>query len=275
MKVALMRFVLVLVILLLGAPGGAAYAALAVDGTTTGACNTTKTTCAATGLTTASTNDIIILFVAAGSLTTTPPTLNVPTATGLTFTLRGSTSGNTSTNNGMILSEYYAIASATQSSKIITATTTSAADTITMVAFGVSGGNTSTPFDTHSGLPASAQNLTATGSTVVITGFSTSNANDMIIASAMAMANIFASMPGNATSYTAGPFVNNSGASTFAPTTSEYDIVSASQSSVSVGWATGGAFDSTVRWFMMADAIQQASAGVTAVPGLALTGAGK
>lgn len=253
---------------LLGQP---AFAALALDGSSTGACNTAKTSCTTT-LTTASINDVIVIYVTAANTSTTIPTLNTPTATGLTFTLRSSTSGNVATNNGMILSSYYAIASSALSSVVITATTSASADTITLVAFGVSGANTSTPFDTNGSLPATAQNLTSTGTTAQITGVSTNSSNTMIIAGFTQQSNSFSSFPGPAAGYTAINYVNNSGTSAFNPMTSEYEVVSATQSSATVTWTN---FEtSAVRWFMLTDAIQQASSG-SAKSSITMTGAGK
>lgn len=141
----------------------------------------------------------------------------VPTATGLTFTQRGS-----GINVGGQFTQVYTAPYSTNFSGTITATTSSSGfDTV--LAFGISGPPSSSFFDTNASLPG--QNTTA-GATTTAT-ISTSNANDFI--------------------YFIGLDENNSSTAITAPFTvlyhanlmvSGYQIVSSTQSSISATYTT-------------------------------------
>ncbi len=190
-------------------------------------------------LTTTVANDVIYVVVGADLAS---GTINVPTATGLTFTQRGSTVSST----GSEVAAFYAIAT-TSGTRTITATTASA-NGIAIVAFGVSGANTASPFDTHAGIPATA---TGTGSSASVT-MSTTNANDFIIGG-------FAGTQGTAGSAGSGftliQTVNAAGNTNNFQTGSEDKIVSSAQTNLAVTFTLTTASN----WQGIADAIVSGS----------------
>ena len=132
--------------------------ALAIDGKVLGTASAANLT---VSLTTTSTNDVIIVVAACNG----GPVVSV-TSPNLTFTRRGGTTG------GFCIEEWWAPSSGTLSAEQIKVTQTTSG-VLAVTAFGISGANTSTPYDTHSGLP-----VTANGSQPSV---STSNANDIIL----------------------------------------------------------------------------------------------
>src|SRR5437899_2530251 len=169
--------------------------------------------------------------------------INTPTATGLTFTLRKS-AGTTPK-----FATYYAIASSPLSAVSITATA-SGASYVIMNAFGVSGANTASPFDSNAAIPASN---TGTGNSHSVT-ISTSNANDFLIGAVgiddPTDACSTATALGGFTKITDKGNVLRWGAS-------EYKIVSATQTSLSVTMSSNCSSSST--WVMIGDAVQAGS----------------
>ena len=117
----------------------------------------------AVSLTTSNTNDVILMVVAG----TGGPVVSV-TSSNLTFTRRSVTFKVVPSTT---LEVWYAISSGTLSSESITVTQTGSS-TLVINAFGLSGANTSTPWDTNVSLPAFG-NTSATGSTT--------NANDLLL----------------------------------------------------------------------------------------------
>ena len=184
---------------------------------------------------TASTNDVIY---ACGYVPATGHTLSISDTAGLTWIPRGSV-----TSNGQQMQSWYAIATSTISSKIITLTN-SPAGAMAFMAFAVSGANTASPFDPNLGNPVSASSgSSAIRSTVSIT---TTNPTDMIVG--------LVGMPGSTGTITSGLPVFTA---TFASTVSnpggagEYKIVSTTQNSLNVTFS----WTSATNWLMMADAL--------------------
>ncbi len=122
-------------------------------------------------LTTTSTSDIIYVVAAVKSSTIT---VNTPTATGLTFTLRGSASN---AGNGKVWA-WYAVSGSTFSGSI--SATLSGSATFTLTVFGIKGANTASPFDSGVSSPVTATG-TSTSATVTM---NPSGTNDFIIGAA-------------------------------------------------------------------------------------------
>ena len=146
-----------------------------------------------------------------------------------------------------MVDEWYAIASSPLSSDTITVTESggSSHDEV-IVAFGISGAHIAAPFDTHSGLPVRGRGTTGTPT---VTGVSTTNANDMILA--------FAGYAGSSTVETAQSGYTLIASQTVTNTNagaSEEEIVSAAQTGATVtfGTAPAGIND----WVMFVDAVR-------------------
>jgi hypothetical protein len=190
---------------------------LALDGSNIG----TGTTSASAALTTTNANDVIYVIVGTCS---NAGTISV-TATGLTFTSRGST---TATGGALVctnveIQSFYATTTSTLSALSITASVPTATDTIIHV-FGISGADTSSPFDSNVSIPA-----TATGTTSPSVTISTSQANDFIIGGEVDTGNVVGSA---GTGFT----LIQSGVTATSPIAgvSEDQIVSATQTNLAV-----------------------------------------
>lgn len=142
---------------------------LAVDGTAT--FSFYSTTSGTATLTTTNSNDVIIVAVARAD---DGPVVSV-TSPHLTFTRRtrqpwGGADGTVGITYD---EEWYAIATSPLSSEVVTVSQQSGSTSdLDFAAFGISGANTSTPYDTNGSLPA----LTGSGTATV----STTHGNDMI-----------------------------------------------------------------------------------------------
>lgn len=133
---------------------------------------------------TAGTNRIVLVVVGVETISpTATPTVNTPTATGLTFQLRkdsgnlspiGSTGG---TEEGRIVS-FWALASAQQTNTVITVTTSANVDDAAIVVSTWAGCNTTSPFDPNASLPKTALHTSNTSFTDTV---STTNADDVIV----------------------------------------------------------------------------------------------
>lgn len=134
--------------------------ALALDGSTsntvTGPASLTLT------LSTTSTNDVIVVDIAPNGA----PIVSV-TSSHLTFTRHAIVGSNPFT-----LERWYAIAASTLSSEVITVTMTSAGPLLTAFAYGISGANTSSPWDSGGPQTSGSDPLSIT----------TANANTMVLA---------------------------------------------------------------------------------------------
>lgn len=214
-----------------------AQAALAVDGTVTSGSNVCV-------LTTTSANDVIILQVKYTGSTT----IGVSDGSSLTWTKRISAG----IVNGIGLDEWYAVSPTALSSDTITVS--GIVSGARCVAFGVSGANTSVPFDPNGSLPGSQSNAATSTAAVTI---STNNANDMLVV-AIDTLNSMGTVTrpsGYAQTVATGSFMDTSN-----------NIVSSTISSTaqSFSWSgIAGAND------MVIDAVQQAS---TSTPGTLMQG---
>ncbi len=143
---------------------------------------------------------------------------------------------------------YYAVSPAILSSDSITVQASNSGN-LRFIALGVIGANLSTPFDTHAGIPATGYNGASQPATVT---FTTSNANDLIVAGEKTGANAPST---GAAGYT---FVNCC-AATGLYANLEYKIVGAAGSQTPT-FAWGGATDA---WGEVGDAIQAAPSAAT------------
>jgi hypothetical protein len=192
-------------------------------------------------LTTVNAGDVI---VAVASTNGTNDITGVHSPTLGAFTLR--TNDHTATAGGRTVSIYYAVSSGTLSSEAVKASYSDSVYSF-FVTFGVSGANTSTPFDPNAAVPSFNTGSGSTGSST----FSTTNANTFIFQ--------MASWSGLG-SWTAGG-VGGTGATAFGTLSSsnywgiQYQIVAASESGASFSIQnTNGS-----TWMSLVDAIQQAS----------------
>ena len=174
-------------------------------------------------LTTADGNDVIILNVAENGTSVS----SVSDTDGLTWHEKAvaGTAGN-------LIYQYYAVAPTALSADTITVTFAGTSYFTDLNAFGITGANTSSPFDTNASLPATANSGTASATT--------SNADDLVLA---------AYRFGSDTSPSAGSgwTAINSGSDYFL---SEYQIVAATQSGLAATASTtdedGGIVDAVV-----------------------------
>jgi hypothetical protein len=147
----------------------------ALDGTGATDSNPTGTT-TTVSLTTYNTNDIIVLdagsYFTTGTCTVSSVTDSL--ATHLTWTKRGSSLTDTQHD----IEDWYSSAWSSSGSITLTLTWSATCTSIFTNAFGVTGANTASPWDSHSGLPAMTHyfaNAPQANATV-----STSNANDFV-----------------------------------------------------------------------------------------------
>lgn len=155
----------------------------------------------------------------------------------LTWTKRGSNTAG----GAFTIDEYYAATSSTLSSATITATIGTAAN-FHLFVFGVSGADTTSPFDANASLPG----FSTASSSSPATSISTTNAADFIFG--------VGSQSGTNAFTISSPFTtidNASGAGEGPSAADLYEVVSATQSSLSVGFSSAG---STI-WGVLADAI--------------------
>jgi len=223
---------------------------LALDGSAKGNGGTTSASCT---LTTTSTNDIIYVVVTAFG-NTASPTINTPTATGLTFNLRKSNL----TAASAIIGTYYAVAASAQSAKVISVTTTNTTGVV-IIAFGISGANTATPFDANAAIPATTKGTT---SAVSVT-FSTSNANDFIILGVADDSGVVGTKGNIAGAASTLIFSQNETVNFNDTGSAEYLVVSSTETSQTALFTTG---TPVFNWSAVVDAVVQASAAVSSAP---------
>lgn len=219
-----------------------AMAAMAIDGGISG--TTLSGNNLSVTLTTTSTNDVIYLFSKSlssniGSITDTA---------GLTWVNRGLCSGTPSAEG------WYAISSGALTSDVITAHYPIGPGSTRVTAFGVSGANTSSPFDGNGSIPSCL--LQASGSSAAVT-ISTNNANDMLIASLGVTSTL-------GTLTRPSGFIS-SGIASGTVTDTSYDIVSSTQSSITETWSWTGGSQANNLFF---DAIQAAPVIVVGNPSI-------
>ena len=188
----------------------------------------------AVSLTTTDTNDVlyISIFVHSGTVSSITSNPNLPWTSRASVLLTGTDH----------LQTYYAIWS---SSGTITITIQTSGTNTVAEAFGISGANTTSPFDV-----TTPNSSTGTG-TSASTSITTSNANDFIIGATGLESN---STPNCGSSFTlVGTQTDNVSGATY-ETSDEYEVVSTTQSNLSVGYTWSG----SCSWGMIADAVKQA-----------------
>lgn len=189
-------------------------------------------------LTTTQSNDVIIVL-AGGSNSVTPGTALTVSGCSLSWTQKSFANDTT----GREVQLWYAIAASPLSGCTITETVTSGDWNVTgMTAEGISGANTTTPFDPNGASSGVAHGVT---STPTVSGISTSNAHDILIGGVVA---------GGSGPPTAGSgFTQLWNSSAVAPVlASEYEVVSATQSGISLTFGV----PSSASWAMLAAAVQ-------------------
>ena len=229
--------------------------ALTVDGSTTG--SFTSANSGSATLTTTMTNDIIVVTVAnENTANGVLRTVSSVTSTGLSFAHRSTASINSSPYSDTEV--WWAYAPGVLSSATITVTLTGSIDDASIVAFGVNGANTASPWDPNVSLPKTATGTSSGNPTV--SAVSTTSANDMLLGlngDTLAGAGT-PSVETAGSGYTLIKTQVNGGGSGASEAAAEYKVVSATQSSVSVAFAVANA-----PWMMIGDAIQQATNSAT------------
>jgi flagellin-like protein len=225
---------------------------LSIDGPTTSSFSTTNA--AAFGITTVDSNDIIVVLVTNEDTTNhVLRTVNSVTATGLTFAKRSGGSIGTSPYSDAEV--WWALAASPLNTVDITVTLSGATDDCSIVAFGVNGANTASPWDPNASLPKVATATTA--SIPSVSGVSTNTANDMILGFTGVLSSADAAFPTETSGSgfaLAAPAQVNAGGTGRSEAAAEYKIVSAMQSSITVPFGT--TTDAADNWIMVGDAIQ-------------------
>jgi hypothetical protein len=147
-------------------------ATVALDGSNSRQCSSPTLTSCTVSLTTSKSKDVIMLFVyrATGSTSYT-----ISDTAGLTWHVR-SISGSPPA----AFTVYYAITTGALSSDTIKASLSSSSETLQMIAFGVSGANTASPFDSGASSECYNYGTVASGKTMTCS-ITTNHANDMVI----------------------------------------------------------------------------------------------
>jgi flagellin-like protein len=208
----------------------------------------TQSNSASASLTTLSANDVIIVTTGTSSSSTT--VTSVRDSAGHTWTHRQTETGSPSVAE----EEWYTIASTKLSSDSITVTWSASGDNV-FSAFGISGANTASPFDTHSGLPAVATGTSTSPSVSV----STSHANDFIFGM---LANEHTSFAACHTETLANGFSDiqpesSLGSNTCMNSDQEYQVVTSTQSNLAISFTTSSGGSN--QWAEIGDAVQSGS----------------
>jgi hypothetical protein len=209
--------------------GGGGTSALAVDGTSTLGAYSEFTTSPTATLTTTKAGDLIVaqVFTAHISSNGTYCTVTGVSGGGLTWSKRQGADYTDATNNyDSTVEVWTAVAPGALSNVVITATLSAQARYAGINAFGISGINTSSPYDSNASVPASGHDNSA-GSSVPGATISTTNAHDFILG-------VF---------YNSGGYGNSlqSGFTALFQNTSaliQYKVVSSPQSNLSVNQGT-------------------------------------
>jgi len=208
---------------------------MALDGDVVGYDKTGSTP--SVSLTTSNTNDVIIVLVSTSVTSGLPPTVTSISSPHVSWKSSARGTGGDGTTD---FEEWYGIASSALSSETITVHLSgSPADDSTIIAFGISGANTASPFDSHSGLPAWASGSGGSPSVSI----STSNANDFIFG-----AEVRGCPSANGAHYSA--LVSDSCGANYADVYAEYQTVSSAKSSFAVNWGSTISY-----WDVMGDAV--------------------
>jgi hypothetical protein len=229
----------------------------ALDGSSTGTWSS-GSTFSAGALTTVKANDVVILSVdtySSGSSVTVSSVSDSLNKISWQGSARSSFVACSGTQEATHV-EWYGIASTAISADTITVTLSSAPTAASGVAFGVSGADTTTPFDPASGLPETAvSSCSATGAAPTVSSVSTIADTDFVFA-----------LFGGYTSVTETVGSIGAGTGTLVNTVTgsgdsnavEYEAMSTSQSADSCAFGT-----STTYWGMLCDALMPARQAVT------------
>jgi hypothetical protein len=205
-------------------------------------------------LTTQKSPDVIIVFVSIlnnsiGS-TSTPPTVTSISdgSRSLSFQRRAMnvTEVPNAGNDLFSEEEWYAIATAPLKNDSITVNLSANSTVITLIAFGVSGADTSSPFDPNSGVPVST---TSTTTGTISATVATSCPGDMVIGGA-AMSSF---APAAGSGFTL--IQSDQGKSPGQDPIAEFETVESPQSSFQVSFGNEGLQGGTQTWIVIADAI--------------------
>ena len=240
--------------------------ALTLDGSNIASSNSTSSQ--AVVLSTTNTNDVII--VVANTFNQAPTGIS---GGGLSWTQRKAVS-QAGTGYTTYLTEWWAPAAAALSSASISVTT--ATNTyITVIAFGISGANTISPFDSNATLPGhdgSNSNPNSSPGAYVI--WSTTNANDFAFV-------VFASSDNAAQTWTLNSGysnIQNGASATEVPLAAEYSVLSSTVAWTDVPPSAQSfqyvpSVSTTNAWIELADAVVAASGSITTgTEGIALSG---
>jgi len=198
-------------------------------------------------------NDIVVVFVSAtgGSIggNTTPPAIShiSDSAGSVSFNKRDMIVTNTLNIEGYLVSEeeWYGIASAPLTNDVIQVLLSANSPLVTIIAFGVSGIDTSSPFDPGNGGPVA---VAGTTQGTISAGISTTCSTDMIIGGA-AMASL---TPQVGTGYTL--IESDNGQSPGANPIAEYQGSITQQSNLQVSFQNEG-LSGLQTWIVIADAL--------------------
>jgi hypothetical protein len=229
---------------------------LALDGSAIS--NAQSTTTISATITTSLSPDVIYAVVAH---TTAYSASSTVTGGGLNWTLRAHE--NQGTPSQFTIETWYAVASASLSSAVITATI-AASGNAEMVVFGVSGANTASIFDTNSAVPATQKlNLVSPGTITPGGTVSTNNPSDFLIAALAVQGKA-----GNAITVPSGFTQIQVAVGAVTPNIAvAYQIVSSTLTNVAVDATFSGTFSGTIETVTIDDAIQAASGGVASGAG--------
>lgn len=202
-------------------------------------------TLALPGLTTTNTNVVAVVFVLLNGSAAAVTVSSITDTAGLTWTLRTrlSAAGGDAKQS---VEEWWATSASALSSNVITLNLAGTMVFATASAFGISGADTTTPFDVNGSLPSSSATNNSTSVTL-----STTAANTMVLG---------CFREGSAGSPTAGTGYTQILGANFMLT--EYQIFTSAQTSLAVTQTTGSGTSNGI----VADAVQQASAVAAPIP---------
>ncbi len=243
---------------------------LDASGIFTGSFNSTSS--GSVSVSTTSTNDVIIIFIQSTKRTGAAATVSSISGGGLTWANRtaltatytaGCFAGNTCHGD---FEEWWAFSSTTLTGTSVTVTLSGTTDEAAMVAFGVNGaGSSLAPFDTNVGLPATAQNLTSTPSTISVT-LSTIDNSDLIFA-AFGSGNQKSLAAETCTGWVQGGLVDSSGPNDYATLWALAKGFTSVQTSLAITFFGGGcaANQATDAYTVIGDAVTN---GIVPPPGI-------
>lgn len=225
-------------------------------------------------VTTAGTNRILVVSVH-NEKNGSRQTVSSVTSAGLTWTRRKAFAFNASNTALQNLETWWAYAPSQLTAHTITVTLSAATDDATIGVFAVSGANVVSPWDSNAAIPATNSDITGANSTGSVPGVSTTTP-DCVLLGFWGAGGTASSTPTVGTGYTQINSFSNGGGTNFSIQFTEYKIVSAAQSGVTIPTAVA----TQKNWGMIGDAIQIASTDVSGVlstteaaDGAAFTGA--